>query len=28
MKLAGEIAQPIQNRYAAAAEQLKSRFAA
>jgi phasin family protein len=28
MKLAGEIAQPIQNRYAAATEQLKSRFAA
>lgn len=28
MKLAGEIAQPVQNRYAAAAEQVKSRFAA
>ena len=28
MKLAGEIAQPLQNRYAAATEQLKSRFAA
>ena len=28
MKLAGEIAQPIQNRYAAATEQLKARFAA
>jgi len=28
MKLAGAIAQPIQNRYAAATEQLKSRFAA
>lgn len=28
MKLAGEIAQPVQNRYAAAAEQVKARFAA
>lgn len=28
MKLAGEITQPLQNRYAAATEQLKSRFAA
>lgn len=28
MKLAGEIAQPLQNRYAAATEQLKARFAA
>lgn len=26
MKLAGEIAQPLQNRYAAATEQLKTRF--
>ncbi|MFM7028935.1 MAG: phasin family protein [Chakrabartia sp.] len=28
LKLAGEIAQPMQNRYAAAAEQVKARFAA
>ena len=27
-KLAGEIAKPIQNRYAAASEQVKTRFAA
>lgn len=28
MKLAGEVVQPVQNRYAEAAEQVKSRFAA
>jgi hypothetical protein len=28
MKLAGEIVAPVQNRYAAAAEQVKARFTA
>ena len=28
LKLAGEIAQPVQNRYAAAADKVKSQFAA
>jgi hypothetical protein len=28
LKLAGEVFQPIQNRYSVAAEQMKARFAA